>query len=228
MPRRRPAARSPSPGRATRPARAGASTPRGAACGSTSRCAGSARFLHPFAATRSTPTARSRPRSSSTTARSGRTCHAEAKSKVAETLDEFRGDFAYNLLDENKRRFNAEVPLLVQWDDHETLNNWYPGEIIGDDALQGQERLAAGGLCPRRRCSNSTRCGLSPDDAERIYRHFGYGPAARRLHARRAQLPRPELAEPPGRAGPTRRRSSARAAAWLKRALLRLDARPGR
>jgi alkaline phosphatase D len=24
------------------------------------------------------------------------------------------------------------VPLLVQWDDHETLNNWYPGEILDD------------------------------------------------------------------------------------------------
>src|SRR5262249_443016 len=38
-----------------------------------------------------------------------------AKAKVAETLEEFRGNFAYNLLDENKRRFCAEVPVLVQW-----------------------------------------------------------------------------------------------------------------
>jgi len=29
----------------------------------------------------------------------------EAKSKVAETLDEYRGNYAYNLLDENARRF---------------------------------------------------------------------------------------------------------------------------
>ena len=41
------------------------------------------------------------------------------KSKVAETLTEFRGNYTYNLLDENIRRFNAEVPQLVQWDDHE-------------------------------------------------------------------------------------------------------------
>ena len=33
-----------------------------------------------------------------------------AKSKVAETLDEFRGNYAYNLLDEHMRRFNASVP----------------------------------------------------------------------------------------------------------------------
>jgi alkaline phosphatase D len=42
----------------------------------------------------------------------------QAKAKVAESLEEFRGNFAYNLLDDNKRRFCAEVPLLVQWDDH--------------------------------------------------------------------------------------------------------------
>ena len=35
------------------------------------------------------------------------------KSKVAETLDEFRGNYAYNLLDDNVRRFNAEIPQLV-------------------------------------------------------------------------------------------------------------------
>jgi alkaline phosphatase D len=52
------------------------------------------------------------------------------KSKVAETLAEYRGQFAYNLLDENVRRFAARVPQLVQWDDHEVLNNWYPGEIL--------------------------------------------------------------------------------------------------
>ncbi|MBD2326260.1 alkaline phosphatase D family protein [Alkalinema sp. FACHB-956] len=54
------------------------------------------------------------------------------KSKVAETLQEFRGNFIYNLLDENVRRFNAEVPVLMQWDDHEVVNNWYPTEILDD------------------------------------------------------------------------------------------------
>ncbi|RZQ60433.1 alkaline phosphatase D family protein [Amycolatopsis suaedae] len=52
------------------------------------------------------------------------------KAKVAETLDEYRGQFAYNLLDDNLRRFAAAVPSVVQWDDHEVVNNWYPGEIL--------------------------------------------------------------------------------------------------
>lgn len=56
----------------------------------------------------------------------------QEKSKVAETLAEFRGNFRYNLLDDNLKRFNAQVPSIVQWDDHEVTNNWYPGEILGD------------------------------------------------------------------------------------------------
>ncbi|MFF5991655.1 alkaline phosphatase D family protein [Prauserella flavalba] len=60
------------------------------------------------------------------------------KTKVAETLDEYRGQFAYNLLDENVRAFAAAVPSYVQWDDHEVTNNWYPGEIL--DLPQYTER----------------------------------------------------------------------------------------
>jgi alkaline phosphatase D len=40
------------------------------------------------------------------------------KSKVAETLDEYRGQHAYNRLDENVKAFTAAVPSYVQWDDH--------------------------------------------------------------------------------------------------------------
>jgi len=56
----------------------------------------------------------------------------EAKSKVAETLAEFHGNYAYNLQDEHQRAFQAAVPLFAQWDDHEVLNNWYPGELLDD------------------------------------------------------------------------------------------------
>ncbi|MFJ1747151.1 alkaline phosphatase D family protein [Streptomyces sp. NPDC088116] len=55
------------------------------------------------------------------------------KSKVAETLAEYRGNFRYNLLDSNVRRFNAAVPSITQWDDHEVRNNWYPGQILDDE-----------------------------------------------------------------------------------------------
>lgn len=41
------------------------------------------------------------------------------KSKVAETLDEYRGQHAYNRLDKNFLRFAAQVPSYTQWDDHQ-------------------------------------------------------------------------------------------------------------
>src|SRR5262250_3793520 len=54
----------------------------------------------------------------------------EDKAKPAETLAEFRGNYKYNLLDRNVLAFNAEVPILSQWDDHEVTNNWWPGEPL--------------------------------------------------------------------------------------------------
>ena len=56
------------------------------------------------------------------------------KSKVAETVDEFRGNHRYNLLDANVRRMNASVPVFAQWDDHEIRNNWYPGQRLTESS----------------------------------------------------------------------------------------------
>ena len=64
----------------------------------------------------------------------------EEKLKVAETLTEYRGQYAYNLLDPAYKAFAAEVPQINQWDDHEVLNNWYPGEIL-DDARYTEKRV---------------------------------------------------------------------------------------
>ncbi|MFC7492724.1 MULTISPECIES: alkaline phosphatase D family protein [unclassified Nocardioides] len=58
---------------------------------------------------------------------------AEGVGKVAESLEEFRGRHRYPLLDEHVRALYAEVPTVSQWDDHETCNNWYPGEVLDDD-----------------------------------------------------------------------------------------------
>lgn len=52
---------------------------------------------------------------------------------VAESLDQFRGRHRYPLRDDNVRDFYAAVPSAVQWDDHETCNNWWPGEVIDDE-----------------------------------------------------------------------------------------------
>lgn len=99
----------------------------------------------------------------------------EAKSKVAETLDEFRGNYRYNLMDQNVRRFNAEVPQIWQWDDHEVINNWSPGKDLSADdrykvkdirTLAARARQAFLEYAPMRFRSN----------APRIYRQIPYGP----------------------------------------------------
>ncbi|WP_273824749.1 alkaline phosphatase D family protein [Pseudomonas asplenii] len=99
----------------------------------------------------------------------------EAKSKVAETLDEFRGNYRYNLMDDNLRRFNAEVPQIWQWDDHEVTNNWSPSKQLDEryknkaiHSLVGPARQAWLEYAPLRR--------QLADGGGRIYRRLGYGP----------------------------------------------------
>jgi alkaline phosphatase D len=97
-----------------------------------------------------------------------------AKAKVAETLEEFRGNYLYNLLDENLRRFNAETAQVVLWDDHEVLNNWYPTKRLEDDryAEKSVALLAARG---KRAFLEHQPIRCSCDDPERIYRRVRYG-----------------------------------------------------
>ncbi|MCM2129527.1 alkaline phosphatase D family protein [Larsenimonas rhizosphaerae] len=98
-----------------------------------------------------------------------------AKRKVAETLDEYRGQHAYNLKDRNVRAFNAAVPMLAQWDDHETLNNWYPQEVLADDRYS-EKNVALLSQRARRAFLEFTPTRMAPDAPQRIYRKFPYGP----------------------------------------------------
>lgn len=99
------------------------------------------------------------------------------KSKVAETLDEFRGNYRYNLLDEPLRRFNAEVPILAQWDDHEVLNNWYPGKRMDDDPRYSVKSVDLLAARARRAFLDYLPLRHDRDDPERIYRGFSWGPS---------------------------------------------------
>ena len=98
----------------------------------------------------------------------------EAKSHVAETLDDFRGAYKYNLLDANVRGFNSEVPQIWLWDDHEVVNNWSPSKELPPvyknrsvPLLVGQATRAFLEYAPMRH---------SADESERVYRHIPYGP----------------------------------------------------
>lgn len=101
---------------------------------------------------------------------------APAKAKVAETLAEFHGNHAYNLLDANLRAFNAEVPSLVQWDDHEVRNNWFPGRMLDDDDRYTVKSCSLLAARARQAFFDYTPMRPQPHDAERIYRSFSYGP----------------------------------------------------
>jgi alkaline phosphatase D len=100
----------------------------------------------------------------------------EEKSHVAQTLADYRGAFRYNLLDDNLRAFNAQVPGVIQWDDHEVRNNWYPGEVISGDSRYTETSLDV--LAARARQAFSEYFPIStlrrPDG--RVYRVQHHGP----------------------------------------------------
>jgi alkaline phosphatase D len=102
----------------------------------------------------------------------------EAKQKVAETLDEFRGNFAYNLLDRHARAFNSQVPMIVQWDDHEVLNNWSPGTDLGARPQYTERSIAMLAARAKRAMFEYLPIRSHPDEAERVYRAYQYGPLA--------------------------------------------------
>jgi alkaline phosphatase D len=99
-----------------------------------------------------------------------------AKSKVAETLEDFRGNHLYNLLDENVRRFNAEVAQVVLWDDHEVHDNWYPQEIL-DDARYQERNVGVLSGRARQAFLEHHPIRLAADDRNRIFRSLDYGPS---------------------------------------------------
>jgi alkaline phosphatase D len=99
----------------------------------------------------------------------------EEKSKVAETLGEFRGNYKYNLLDANVLAFNAQVPILAQWDDHEVTNDWCPGEeLSGEDYAQSSllELVAHG----NRAFHEFMPMRGTMAEPGRVYRRIAYGP----------------------------------------------------
>jgi alkaline phosphatase D len=97
------------------------------------------------------------------------------KSKVAETLAEFRGNYRYNLMDAQVRRFNAEVTQYVQWDDHEVTNNWFHERVL-EDARYTEKRVALLAARAKRAMFEFTPLRPNPVESERVYRLARRGP----------------------------------------------------
>ena len=98
----------------------------------------------------------------------------DEKAKVAETLAEFRGQYKYNLMDKHVLAFNAQVPMLAQWDDHEVTNNWSDSKILGDAYTEKNVRL----LAARAARAFHEFVPIAPVASEqgRVYRKVSYGP----------------------------------------------------
>ncbi len=98
-------------------------------------------------------------------------------SKVAETLDEFRGRYKYNLMDHNLRRFNSEVPTIWLWDDHEITNNWSPSKELEND-----DRYTEKNIAKLKSLGTIAALEYAPiryyqaNESQRIYRKLPYGP----------------------------------------------------
>ena len=97
----------------------------------------------------------------------------EEVSKVAETLNEFRGRYRYNFMDTNLRRMAADVPQIWQWDDHEVMNNYSDSKDISDDKRYTEKSIplmvaratkAFHEFAPMREFGNT--------EAERVYRYI--------------------------------------------------------
>jgi alkaline phosphatase D len=141
------------------------------------------------------------------------------KSKVAETLDEFRGNYTYNLLDDNVRRFNREIPQLWLWDDHEVKNNWYPGmSLDADDRYTEKDSrvLATNG---RRAFLEYSPIRLSQGDVPPIYRACSYGPLLEVFAIDLRTYRGPNTTNRQSGPGADTVHAGAEQLAWLKRAL---------
>ncbi len=101
----------------------------------------------------------------------------------------------------------------MQWDDHEVLNNWYPGEIHDDKryAVKDVTLLAARA---KRAFLEYAPLRIPAAGPARIHRSISYGPSLDVFVARPPQLSGRELAQSPGATLPRRphpRRRAARA-----------------
>jgi alkaline phosphatase D len=100
---------------------------------------------------------------------------SEEKSAVAHTLQQFRGNYKYNLLDENFRAFHAAVPMFAQWDDHEVTDDWSP---LGSVEADGFDETGTSRLVARARRAFFEYMPIRDvrSEAGRIYRRIAYGP----------------------------------------------------
>ena len=100
----------------------------------------------------------------------------DEKRKVAETLDEYRGQWKYNMMDAHARAFNAQVPTFFQWDDHEVTNNWSPSKDLTADERYKEKSVPLLTSRAARAFHEMTPIRFTPAEPGRVYRKIAYGP----------------------------------------------------
>lgn len=99
-----------------------------------------------------------------------------AKAKVAETLDEYRGNHLYNRHDDHYRHFAAEVGQVVIWDDHEVRDNWYHDQVLPEQSPYTEKRVRVLAQRARQAFLESYPVTIDRDPATTIYRSIPFGP----------------------------------------------------
>jgi alkaline phosphatase D len=100
----------------------------------------------------------------------------DEKRKVAETLDEYRGQWKYNLMDDHVREMNAHVPTFMQWDDHEVVNNWSSSRSLMEDDRYSEKSIHVLAARASQAFHEMTPLRITPAEPGRVYRKINYGP----------------------------------------------------
>ncbi|MCB1422365.1 MAG: alkaline phosphatase D family protein [Nitratireductor sp.] len=100
----------------------------------------------------------------------------DEKRKVAETLNEFRGQWKYNLMDSHVRELNAICPTFFQWDDHEVVNNWSDSKDLTGDDRYTEKSVQLLSARAGRAFHEMTPIRYTPAEPGRVYRKISYGP----------------------------------------------------
>lgn len=148
----------------------------------------------------------------------------DEKRKVAETLDEFRGQWKYNMMDAHLRAFNATVPTFFQWDDHEVVNNWSASKDLREDDRYREKSIDLLAARAGRAFHEMTPIRYTPSEPGRVYRHVSYGPLLDIFFLDLRSYRGPNSDNMQDSLSDESRILGAEQVAWLQRALARSDA----
>lgn len=141
------------------------------------------------------------------------------KRKVAETLNEFRGQWKYNMMDEHVRAMNAICPTFFQWDDHEVVNNWSDSKDLSGDDRYTEKSVHLLAARAGRAFHEMTPISYTPAEPGRVYRKIAYGPLVDVFFLDLRSYRGPNGASMEETMTPESRFLGAEQLAWLKREL---------